>query len=777
VASAESVSGTSGDAIHVDGPAGQADDRYAISFRRRFRVLAIVLLAVNVAIGLFARQQQHAIIDHAVNVYDTAFVSTNYVNLAQIAFQHYVDERMRALGAEETSKANELLENVLDNMDVAIERASSPLTRAEGLEIRAKLAELHDVAADDQDIAVRVALLQKKMERLRQRNSDIGLKARDEIEDFSLNSDLLLLGSVLTSITLVGLVLLAMQRMVDAMKRRSTDHLHAALVGMPQGLIMIDDKLRLIVCNATYAQMYGLPAELTQPGTSLRSILGHRAKHGTAAIGAKDFVEEKLAQAAQVKTITLEQQLEDGRIISVIKAPLGTGGSITIHMDVTEKRNSEKKIAFLAHHDALTGLANRVQLREHIENTIKDVEEGAKAAILCLDLDNFKTVNDTLGHSVGDALLCAVAERLQALLQDQDLVSRTGGDEFAIVQASTDAAVQGAAMFAARIVEALGAPFDIRDHTVIIGASVGIAIAPDDGNDPDQLLKNADMALYRAQGAGSAQFHFFEADMDVKAQVRRLLEIDLRKAVASGQFELFYQPIINLAANQITGFEALLRWNHPTRGRVAPNEFIPLAEETGLIVPIGEWVVRQACMDAYEWPSDLRVAVNVSAVQFRNKRLASTIMSAVAASGLSPSRLELEITESVLMHDNQDTLATLHQLQLLGVRISMDDFGTGYSSLSYLRSFPFDKIKIDQSFVRDIVEKPDAIGIIRAIAGLGRSMGMTTTAEGVETQQQLDQMREEGCTEVQGYFYSRPVPADNIAELLSGFRERARSAA
>jgi diguanylate cyclase (GGDEF)-like protein len=754
-----------------------ASDRYAISFRRRFLALTIILLLVNLAIGLFARQQQHAIIDHAVNIYDTAFISTNYVNLAQIAFQHYVDERMHATGDDETSKANELLDDVLDNMDVAIERASSALIRADGQDIRSKLGELRDLAAADPSLENRIIALRKKMERLRQRNSDVGLKTRDDIEDFSFKADLLLLGSIFTSITLAGLVLLVMLRMISSMKRRSIDHLHAALEGMPQGLSMVDDQLQLIVCNARYSEMYDLPTELTQPRTSLRSILAYRARQGTATVGSEDFVAEELAIAAQHTTITLEQQLQDGRIISLIKAPLNTGGSITIHMDVTEKRNSEKKIAFLAHHDALTGLANRVQLREHIERMLKDGERGAKAAILCLDLDNFKTVNDTLGHSVGDALLCAVAGRLQGLLREDDLVSRTGGDEFAIVQAGNEPAMQASAALASRIVEAVSAPFEIGDHTVVIGASVGIAIAPDDGSDPDQLLKNADMALYRAKGEGRARFHFFEMEMDVKAQTRRLLELDLRKAIGSGEFELFYQPIVNLAENRITGFEALLRWNHPTRGRVPPNEFIPLAEETGLITSIGEWVIRKACIEAKTWPSDLRVAVNVSPVQFRSKGLASIVTSAVASAGLVPDRLELEITETVLMHNNEETLITLHQLQSLGVRISMDDFGTGYSSLSFLRSFPFDKIKIDQSFVRDVIDNPHSIGIIRAIADLGQSMGITTTAEGVETQQQLDQMRNEGCTEVQGYFYSRPVPASEIVALLSGFRDRAQAAA
>ena len=761
----------------ADISAALASDRYAVSFRRRFLALTVILMLVNLAIGLFARQQQHAIIDHAVNIYDTAFISTNYVNLAQIAFQHYVDERTRAAGAAETSRANELLEDVLDNMDVAIERSSSAMIRADGQDIKDRLTELRGLAAGDTTLEDRITALRKKMERLRQRNSDVGLKTRDDIENFSLKADLLLLGSIFTSFTLAGIVLLVMHRMISSMKRRSIDHLHAALEGMPQGLSMVDDQLQLIVCNARYSEMYDLPAELTQPRTPLRSILVHRARHGTAAASSDDFVAEELALAAERTTVTLEQQLHDGRIISLIKAPLNTGGSITIHMDVTEKRNSEKKIAFLAHHDALTGLANRVQLREHIEKTLKLGERGGKAAILCLDLDNFKTVNDTLGHSVGDALLCAVASRLQALLRDDDLVSRTGGDEFAIVQAGHEPAMQASATLASLIVETVSAPFEIGDHTVVIGASVGIAIAPDDGSDPDQLLKNADMALYRAKGEGRARFHFFEMEMDVKAQSRRLLELDLRRAVGSGEFELFYQPIVNLAENRITGFEALLRWNHPTRGRVPPSEFIPIAEETGLIGSIGEWVIRNACNEAKTWPTDLRVSVNVSPVQFRSKGLAAIVTSAVANSGLLPNRLELEITETVLMHNNEETLATLNQLQSLGVRISMDDFGTGYSSLSFLRSFPFDKIKIDQSFVRALIDNPDCIGIIRAIADLGQSMGITTTAEGVETQEQLDQMRSEGCTEVQGYFYSRPVPAGEIVALLSGFRDRAQAAA
>ena len=761
-----------------DAPASRditSGDRYAISFRRQFLVITICLLAVNLLIGLFARHQQRAFIDYSVNIYDNAFISTNYVSLAQVAFQHYVDDRARAVAPIETATANDLLETVLDDMDVAIDRSATERARAEGREIRASIAELSRLDAAGPDLDARIADIQRKMERLHQKNSGVGLRARDDIEAFSTKSDLLLVASILTSTMLAGLVLFAMHRMIRSLNQRSSDRLSTALEGMPQGLTMFDDEQRLIVCNERFAAMYGLGAELTRPGTSLRAILDHRIGNGTSAIEAGDFVEAELALAAQPTATTMEHQLQDGRIIALTRAPLGTGGAVTIHMDVTEKRNSERQIAFLAYHDALTGLPNRVQLRGHIDKVLESVQRGGKAAVLCLDLDNFKLINDTLGHSTGDELLRAVSRRLRDLVDERDLVSRTGGDEFSIVLSDAEPAMTAAA--AARIVEALSAPFELGDHQVVVGGSVGIAVAPDDGDNPDQLLKSADMALYRAKDEGRARFHFFEPEMDIRAQARRTLELDLRNAVAAAQFELFYQPIVNLADNRITGFEALLRWNHPTRGRVPPGDFIPLAEETGRIGVIGDWVIRQACAEAVTWPSNLRVAVNVSPLQFRNKTLVATVVAALANSGLRSNLLELEITEGVLMANNEATLVALHQLRGLGVRISMDDFGTGYSSLSYLRSFPFDKIKIDQSFIRDLTEHPDSIAIIRAVAGLGQSFGMTTTAEGVETREQLDQMRSEGCNEVQGYFFSRPVPASQIAELLAGFDDKAQAAA
>jgi predicted signal transduction protein with EAL and GGDEF domain len=334
-----------------------------------------------------------------------------------------------------------------------------------------------------------------------------------------------------------------------------------------------------------------------------------------------------------------------------------------------------------------------------------------------------------------------------------------------------------AASLAERIIAAVNEPFDLGDHQVVVGASVGISIAPADGTQADEILKNADLALYRAKAEGRGIYHFFEPSMQTKAQARRLLELDLRSATAAGQFELEYQPIINLAQNRICGFEALLRWDHPARGRLAPNEFIPLAEETGLIVPIDEWVLQTACKEASSWPDNIRLAVNISAFQFRNRNIVATVSSSLEASGLSPNRLEIEITEAVLLHNNEATLEVLHRLRALGVRISMDDFGTGYSSLSYLRSFPFDKLKIDQCFVQDLVGNPDAIAIIRALAALGLSFKMVTTAEGVETQQQLDHVRAEGCTEVQGFAYSRPVSAVRVADVLADFGKLAAAAA
>jgi diguanylate cyclase (GGDEF)-like protein len=450
-----------------------------------------------------------------------------------------------------------------------------------------------------------------------------------------------------------------------------------------------------------------------------------------------------------------------------------------LKVEMSERARSEATVRHLAHHDALTGLGNRVLFSEQLNEAITRARRsGENLAVLFLDLDGFKHVNDTLGHPAGDKLLKCVADRLQRTVRDTDKVARLGGDEFAILQLAADLP-SGAAALASRLIDAVKEPYQIEEHQAVVGTSVGIAVLRTEGLpfDADQLLKSADLALYRAKAEGRGIFRFFQPEMDARAQARRLLEMELRKAVASGGFELHYQPLMDLRSNVITGFEALVRWPHPDRGLIPPGDFIPLAEETGLIVPLGEWVLRRACQDAAAWPRDVRVAVNLSAVQFKTSDLVVTVAAALANSRLEPGRLELEITESVLLDKTKGNLDTLHRLKELGVRISLDDFGTGYSSLSYLRNFEFDKIKIDRSFIQQMAEGHQSRAIVSAIAGLGESFGIATTAEGVETAAQLEKLRSEGCTEVQGFLISRPVPAADVAELLASPGIARRSAA
>ncbi len=420
----------------------------------------------------------------------------------------------------------------------------------------------------------------------------------------------------------------------------------------------------------------------------------------------------------------------------------------------------------MARHDALTDLPNRTLFRERLDQALRSVGRGERVAVLCLDLDRFKDVNDTLGHPIGDHLLKEVAGRLSECLREGDTVCRLGGDEFAIVQVGSELQLRDTSALANRVIEVVGAPYFIQGNHVIVGTSVGISVAPDDGSDPDQLPRNADMALYRAKGDGRGSYRFFETGMDAMAQARRILELDLRAALSHGEFEVHYQQILDVNTDRIKCFEALIRWKHPQRGMILPADFVPLAEETGLIVPIGDWVLRRACMDAARWPQDVRVAVNLSPAQFRNRNLAPSVLAALAASELAPNRLELEITETVLLHDNAATLATLHRLRGAGIRIAMDDFGTGSSSLSYLRSFPFDKIKIDRSFVHELASRGDSMAIVRAVTGLGRSLGVSTTAEGVETGEQLALLRAEGCNEAQGFLFGPAVTAAEVEKML-----------
>ena len=428
--------------------------------------------------------------------------------------------------------------------------------------------------------------------------------------------------------------------------------------------------------------------------------------------------------------------------------------------------SSREEAHRLALHDTLTELPNRAYLSDHMNSSLKKLQgTDDLLAVLCIDLDRFKQVNDTLGHPIGDALLREVADRLRGCLRDCDVVARLGGDEFAIVQAPIQR-VEDSGSLAQNVIEALAKPFVIQGHQVTIGTSVGIALAPGDTDNAGELLKMADIALYRAKTDGRGLFRVFERGMDTRLQARRELELDLREAVLLEQFELHYQPLVDITTGHVTALEALVRWKHPKRGMVGPDEFIALAEETGLIAPIGAWVLQKACAAAAPWPGNVRVAVNVSAAQFRTSQLVGSVMNALNSSGLNPNRLELEITETALLTDTNGTVSILHQLRAIGVRIAMDDFGTGYSSLGYLRSFPFDKIKIDRCFIQDITTSADCKAIVKAVTGLGASLGIATTAEGVETIDQFDLIKAEGCDQVQGYFFSRPVPAEAVSALL-----------
>ncbi|WP_407167226.1 EAL domain-containing protein [Bradyrhizobium sp. ORS 111] len=550
--------------------------------------------------------------------------------------------------------------------------------------------------------------------------------------------------------------------------------LDAALTHMSQGLCLYDRDGRLQVVNPRFCEIFDVSPELIVPGMTLEDVLEMSVaagNHGSRTVA--DLLAERDRSIDGREGGNYLQHLSDGRIISIAQRPTSDDGWLVTCEDVTEQQRAESQIAFMARHDALTKLPNRTLLAERIEQAVAQAGRGLGFAVFCLDLDNFKQVNDTLGHPVGDELLCAVADRLNACVREVDTVARLGGDEFAVIQCGIQNA-EDTERLARRIVECVGAPYELSGHRVVVGCSVGMSVSPNDGTTGEKLLKNADVALYRAKMEGRGTWRFFEPAMDASLQRRRALELDLREAMVRDEFALFYQPLYDLHLDRICGFEALLRWHHPKRGLVPPDQFIPIAEEIGLIVQLGEWVLNRACEQAVTWPSEMKLAVNVSAAQFRDPGLIDIISGALTTSKLSPRRLELEITESVFLANSSETIATLHKLKAQGLRIALDDFGTGYSSLSYLRSFPFDKLKIDKSFVRDATAAHGSKSIVRAVISLGRSLGMTTIAEGVETVEQLDHMRAEGCNEAQGFLFSHPVPVTEIAakilELRNGFK-------
>jgi diguanylate cyclase (GGDEF)-like protein len=543
--------------------------------------------------------------------------------------------------------------------------------------------------------------------------------------------------------------------------------LDTAINNMTQGLLLFDASERIVICNRRYIDMYSLSDQVVKPGCSLRELIQHRKETGSFAGDVDDYCRSLREDLSRGEATELVIETTDGRTVRIVNKPLASGGWVATHEDITERKRAEERIAHLAHYDALTDLPNRMMFRERLDEQLAWVHRGAKLAVLYLDLDNFKTINDTLGHPVGDELLVTIAGRLRSCVRDTDLVARLGGDEFAVIQTGIEQPADVTTLVA-RIQEAIRQPLDFGGHHIISDTSIGIAMAPEDGDEADRLLKHTDLALYAAKANGRGTYQFFEAQMDARAKERRALEFDLREAIMCGGFEVHYQPIVETGGEVVAGYEALLRWLHPTRGMISPSEFIPLAEETGLINQLGEWVLTTACRDAAGWPRNLKIAVNVSPVQIKSPGLVLNIVRILAESGLHARRLELEMTETIFIEDDEATLTVLHNLRDLGVRIAMDDFGTGFSSLSYLHRFPFDKIKIDRCFIKNLPGDSGSEATIKAIIGIAKARNITTTAEGVETEEQKNILCALGCDQIQGFLISAARPVSELASTMSG---------
>jgi diguanylate cyclase (GGDEF)-like protein len=586
-------------------------------------------------------------------------------------------------------------------------------------------------------------------------------------------------GLLLAAVCVLGVVvflLLKRHQLSDERLAAEQRHLAVAVNNIPQGLVLYDASARIVICNKPYVEMFGLSPEVAKPGCTMQRLIEHRKETGSFDGDIDKFCNDIIRNVSLGRGTRQLTEAPGGRAIEIVNKPLKTGGWVATIEDITARTRADEKIAHMAHYDALTDLPNRVLFRERLEQALKSVRPGESLAVMYIDIDEFKGVNDALGHPVGDELLKTVAGRLRACLKESDVAARLGGDEFAVIQTAIKTQSETTHLVHC-IYQAIRAPMECIGHLITTDASIGIALAPGDGLDIDQLLKNADLALYGAKGDGRRTYRFFEAGMDARAKARRSLELELRQAIADGAFNLHYQPLVNLDDGKVTCCEALLRWRHPERGMISPAEFIPVAEETGIINELGRWVLETACAEAANWPDHVGVAVNVSPVQFKSQTLALNVAAALAASGLAACRLELEITEAVLIRDDEMALEVLHQLRALGVRIALDDFGTGYSSLSYLQRFPFDKIKIDRAFIKDLAGAGASSSIVQAVVNIAAASDMTTTAEGVETEQQRNLLHILGCTEMQGYLFSPAIPDMEIRQLLRSHGGRAVSAA
>ena len=554
---------------------------------------------------------------------------------------------------------------------------------------------------------------------------------------------------------------------------RANMRFNAALNNMSQGLCMFDARQRIVVSNHRFREIYGFGPVQVKPGTTVRQLLEYRIANGSYfGPDPDEYLRTNLKRPSDMET------LRDGRVILLLRHPMPDGGWLTTYEDISERRRSEAKVAFMAHHDLLTGLANRTLFMEKIEEAGARLRRHGEAfTVVMLDLDRFKNVNDSLGHPAGDALLKEMAQRLKSSLRETDVLARLGGDEFAILQSGGAAQRDDAITLSVRIIDLVAQPFDLDGRKVSVGASIGIALAPQDGVEPDELLKKADLALSLTKSEGRNDFNFFHADMTTEADARHQMENEMREALMRNEFELHYQPVIDVRTREPRGAEALVRWRHPRNGLIVPDRFIPLAEDTGLIVQLGAWILGKACADAASWPAQFKLAVNLSPVQFRKGDLFEVILCALVESGLPPERLELEITESVLLENEANYRVLLRQLKNIGVSIVLDDFGTGYSSLGYLTRFPVDKIKIDKSFTQGLSQRADCAAIVSSVVTLAHGLDIATTAEGVETEEQFELLRAAGVTQVQGFLFGRPCAISELGFINAKANGRATAAA
>ena len=767
-----------------------------MTVRSKIALASLVLTCICLVVCANAWRSQQRLSGLAINLYDQAFVAQDFLGRAMQGFDALAAQH--SSGPLTTAEQHKAVPTILINLDITETSVKSVRIRAAIRQVRTAVAVL-TLASGDQ-VKPCMANIAAAFARVARRLSNNGLAQRDEAEALAAHTRrllILVLGSALVGLTATGWLLTRsivpplhqaaadmvrlcrgevdaevsgtarrdeigdLCRSIGVFRQALLDNrlynarFKAALDNMTQGLCLFDAQECLVVHNSRFSTMFGDLPE----GSTVSALLADTQ------IG-KMFLPPSLAHDSGPEEHF--HDLPDGRIIRLSSQTIPGAGWVATYEDVTERRRWQDQLSHMARHDPLTGLPNRVAFRERIDQLLHRSCSTEQAAILYLDLDGFKTVNDTLGHPIGDELLRAVSARLLSCVKSEDLVARLGGDEFAIIQSDV-AQLSQTASLCDRIVDVLRDRFCLDGHNVTIGTSIGVALT-DETATADGLLRRADIALYRAKADGRGTWRLFESEMDAELQARHSLERDLQRALAAAEFELYYQPLVDARASTLTGFEALIRWNHPERGLISPAEFIPLAEKTGLIKAMGSWILEQACADASKWPSHVKVAVNLSPVQFQKAAgLIDDVEHALAASRLAANRLELEITESVLLQDSAFTLDILHRLRNLGVRISMDDFGTGYSSLSYLRQFPFDKIKIDQSFVRSMSSETGSVEIIRAVIGLGKALHMDVLAEGVETVEQLERLQREGCNQIQGYIFSKPKPLAELPPIIQKY--------